>query len=385
MKLDLQFKLDQQQQQQWDRFWSQSRHTHPNNHLLFAEIERAKGMTPVYASGKVDDRIVCAGIFSMRPLLSGRYSLEAICQRGPIFDDVDYAREFLLKIIDRFKSMRIGSLRISPYWIHPEAYAVETMLDKLGFQAYDHNGSKQSHTGLVDLQPKEEEIFASLKSKTRQEIRRCEKLGVKIGPALNIEDAKPFYRCLRELHRKRSLYAIGYREFEATFEHVLKDCEFGILLNATYESTFLGGLWVIRDPNFSYYSRFVVEREALRKLSNLTIGPALWWEAIKWARDKGCESLNVEGYRSDTERSDRRYFLYKLKSKFNPRPVQIIAEHILVCDPLVFSVYKQYRFCRRAFNFIKGLPYQMRTRWNSYVIKRDAQRKKLLDSAKVSA
>ena len=366
MNVNLNHSLDQSQQIEWDRFWGQCEHTHPRNHLLFGRIERARGRTPVYATGEVDGRLVCAGIFSTRPLLGGnRGSLEAVCQRGPIFDDVGYARDFLLEAANRFRELNVGGLRISPYWIYPEAEAVESLLGELSFCVYEGDG-KRTPTGLVDLRPSEEEIFAGLRSKTRQEIRRAERLGVSIKPADSFEEAKPFYKCLSGLHQQRSLDAISFREFEATFEYIFKKRELGVLLNAFYGSTFLGGLWIVRGPKVSHHARFVVEREKLRDLANLTIGAALWWEAIKWAKSKGCTWLNVEGYEVGVDKTHPRYYVYKLKKKFNPQPAQIIAEHVFVCNSSIYAIYKGCRFYQRGVNFSRGLGYQLKSRWAGY-------------------
>lgn len=366
MNVNLHYNLEKSQQIEWDRFWRQSEHTHPRNHLLFGEIERARGQTAVYATGEIDGRLVCAGIFSTRPLLGGnRGSLEAVCQRGPIFDDISYARDFLSQVADKFRELNVGSLRISPYWIYPEAEAVESLLGELGFFVYEGNG-KRCPTGLVDLRPSEEEIFAGLKSKTRQEIRRTEKLGVTIRAAEDFEEAKHFYKCLKELHQQRSLDAISFEEFKATFDYIFKERELGVLLNAFYNTTFLGGLWIVRGPKVSHHARFVVERERLRELANLTIGAALWWEAIKWAKSKGCSHLNVEGYEVDVAQTHPRCYVYKLKKKFNPDPVQIISEHVLVCSGGIHTIHKGYRFCQRGVNFGMGLPYQLKRRWAAY-------------------
>ncbi len=370
MEVDLKFKLTDSERIRWERFWHNSPHTHPKNHLLFAEVERATGHTPVYATGKNDGEIVCAGVFSLRPMLAGgKYSLEALCQRGPIFDDIDCAEVFLSELVKRFKTLKVGSIRISPYWLYPQAEAVEALLGELGFSTY-HNSTARTSTGIVDLRSELDEIFASLKSRTRQEIRRADKLGVIIRPAVSIADAEEFYKCLSELHHKRSLFAISRKKFEAMCELIFREKELGILLNAYHNSTFLGGLWVVRDSKTSYHSRFVVERKTLSGLSNLTIGPALWWQAIQWAKEKGCTKLNVEGYKSDVGPEHPKYYIYRVKGKFNPKVVQIIPQYQRICCWDVYAVYKIYEFFHRCFNFAKGLPYKIKTRWNAFKVKR---------------
>jgi len=117
-------------------------------------------------------------------------------------------------------------------------------------------------TGLIDLNHSEDELFAALKSKTRQEIRRMDRIEVSIRPAENWDEANQFFQRLRTMHRQRSLdyAAISSKEIKAVFEHILKDGELGVLLIASYDQTFLGGLWIFRGIQTCQYAKYVVVR-----------------------------------------------------------------------------------------------------------------------------
>ena len=367
LRVDFFFDLNSEQKLEWSEFWQDCGHSHPRQHILFADIEKAQGKMAVYAAGRVDGRIKCIGVFSIKPTFFERkFSLEAVCLRGPAFDNIEYAKEFLAQSMNYFKSLKVGRIRISPYWQYPEAQAVEQGLMQLGFRGLDCYSGTRSFTGTVDLRQSDEEMFASLKSKTRQEIRRTEKLGVSIRPAVNRDDANLFFQTLSSLHHQRSLDAISSREFDATFENVLKDQQLGILLNAFNNGDFIGGLWVIRGPKTCHYARFVVVRDALKKLKNLTIGPALWWRGIRWAKEIGCSELDVEGYQDDVPRHHPKYSLLKLKSRFNPEPVEILGQYQYVCNRATYAVYKGYRFSQRGLGFVRAMPYRLKTSWVSF-------------------
>ena len=349
---------------EWKRFWNQCRHSHPRQHFLFGEIERAKGRIPIYAFGEIDGSIVCLGIFSIRPLFFGnRFSLEAVCLRGPAFDDVTHGREFLLQIISQFKALNVGSIRISPYWIFPEADALLSALAGLGFSPYAGGSNGRQSTGLVDVRRSEDKIFASFSRSARYQIHLAKRLDVSVRPATNLDDALVAFRCLNQMRAKRGITPFDYREFEATFKHVLKRQEYGILFNSFIDDTFLGGLWIIRGTKTANPSGYAVLQSVSKKLpSSLSIGPSLWWEGIKWAKEKGCSWLDVEGYSEDTDKSSQTYHVHEFKRKFRPKPTQTISQHIYVCNPLVYSVYKGYNLFFRACNFAKSLPYQFKTR-----------------------
>ena len=352
---------------EWVEFWRNCRHTHPRQHPAFAEIEKVQGRIPIYAVGREGADMVCAGIFSINPLLFGnKFSLQAMCLRGPAFDDVGAGREFLLQTAAYFRKLNVGSICVCPYWFYPQGQQVENMLVELGFSGTNGSGVTSSPTGLVDLRRSSDEIFADLKSKTRQEIRRTERLGVSISPALSMEETGDFYACLSSLHRERGLDAISFAEFKATFENILKDQELGILLSAFCDHTFLGGLWVIRGPQTCHYARFVVVRNTLRQLANLTIGPALWWQGMQWAKEKGCSTLDVEGWEDNLPSCHPRYHLCKLKGRFNPSQAYVLAPHTRMCSGTTYALQKGCELAVKTANLAKGLSYQLKTRWAMY-------------------
>lgn len=363
------YKLDAAKQSQWTQFWHTCQHTHPRQHLLFGEVERTRGKTLVYAVGEVDDGIVCIGIFSIRPLFFGkRFSFQAECLWGPVFDDIDCVREFLLQVKSYFKALNVGSIRVCPYWFYPQAETVESLLNELGFTTVPSVGRPGARfpTGLIDLTPSNDEIFAALKSKTRQEIRRADRLGVSIRPTNSPAEANEFFRYLSRMHRQRSLEAVSFKEFKATFEYILKDRELGVLFVAYCDQRFLGGLWILKGTQIYHYAKYVVLHRPLRKLANLTVAPALWWQGIQWARRQGCRWIDVEGYLDDVEPYDRRYQYYRTKTRFNPAPVQRMGTHTYVYSPPMQAIYKGYKFCAHKLSVAKALRYQLKNRWTSF-------------------
>lgn len=368
------YELDAARQSQWTEFWRKCEHTHPRQHLLFGDVERVRGRTPVYAIGEVDDRIVCVGIFTIRPLLFGkRFSIEAECLGGPVFDDLDCATEFLSQVKSYFQALNVGSIRLSPYWLYPEAEQVESLLNELGFSTLPSVGQAGARfsTGLIDLSLSSDEIFAGLKSKIRQEVRRADRLGVSIRATDKVDEANQFFRYLRKMHRQRSLdsAAMSPREFKATFEHILREEDVGVLLVAFSDQTFLGGFLIVKGKQTCHYSHYVVVRRPLRKAANLTIAPALWWQGIQWAKKQGCRWIDVEGYKKDLEPYDRRYQYYKSKSRFNPIPAQRLGVHTYVHSPTMYAVRKGCKFCMHKLYVARGLQYQLKNRWISFKAK----------------
>lgn len=377
MKLNFQFRLSESQKSEWTRFWNNCQHSHPRQHYLFGEVERAKGRVPIYAAGEIDENLVCIAIFSICPLFFGKgFSLEAICLRGPAFDHLTHAKEFLLQITPRFKALNVGSIRISPYWVFPEASEVLSVLTELGFSPYVSGSNGRHPTGLVDIQRNKEEILASFSKWTRRDIRRMENFGVDIQPVKTMEEALLAFRCFDKMRHKRGLTPMSLSEFTKTFQDILKGQDHGILFNAFAREEFLGALWLIRGPQITHTAGFAIEVETCKRISNsLSVGPPLWWRGIQWAKEKGCSWLDVEGYSDNTSKSSPVYHIHEFKRKFRPKPVDVLSEHIYVCCPLIYAIYKAHSFFFRGVKFARSLSYQLKTRLLFWVGKNKSKQK----------
>jgi len=359
--------LDEKQRDQWMQFWRECKHTHLQQHPLFGEIERARGRTLLYAMTKADGQVGAIGVFSLRNFLLGHsLTLEAACLRGPAFDDIDYGRKCLQDVRDYFGARRVGKVRLCPYWLYPEAEAVTDLLAELGFCPEGVCNTKPcqvSPTGIIDISMHSDEFFAGLRSKTRQEIRRASRLGVIMRTPVNLAEAEVFFRFLNEMHRQRSLIPISLSECRATYEYILKNEDLGVLFCAYYKTQFLGGLWLFRGTNICHYSRYVITRPELRKLSNLTIAPALWWRGIQWAKEKQCRWVDVEGYEENVQPYHPKYRLSRIKKTFNPRPVLRVAPHFYICNLSLHRVNQAGALCLRTLRFGRALPYRTSKKW----------------------
>ncbi len=366
MKLNFRYELNEEQQKQWIRFWQKCRHSFPRQHFLYAEIEKEQGRVPIFISGEINGSIECIGIFSIRPLFFGkRFSLEAYCLRGPAFDDVSVFKTFMEIVIKQFRFMKVGCVRVSPYWQFPEARNVEAALEELGFTSYYKREGSRSDTGMVDLKRTESEIMASFSPKTRKHIRRTEKFDIEICAAKTLDNALLGFNSLCKMRYDRGLTPMLKSEFTKMFESIVKYQNYGICLNAiSKERILLGSLWIIRGEQVAIPAGYVVEMEECKKIaSDLSIGPPLWWNGILWAKEKGCILLDVAGYSDKTPETSYWYQIYKFKEKFRPQPIQIISEHICICCPFTHAIHRCYTFIRRGTRFARSLPYQLKKKF----------------------
>ena len=182
----------------------------------------------------------------------------------------------------------------------------------------------------------------------------------------NKKEADTFYRYLDEMHKERGLYPVSYKEFQSTFENVLRKKELGVLLSAYHDQTFLGGLWLVRSVKTCHAARYVVVNEALKELSNLSIGPVLWWEGMIWSKIMGCEMFDVEGSIEDVDKSHESYAVHKFKRRFDPIHAERINNHFYVSNDLVYNLLKVRVIIEKAIRHIRGKKYELKRKyaWN---------------------
>lgn len=362
MKISFSFTLDALERAKWTEFWQTCRHSHARQHCLFGQIELAKGHKPVYVYGEVNGRIVCAGIFSLHSFFFAKECFrEAICECGPAFDDLAHGEYFIGEALSWFSSLRVARIQVSPAWYFPEAEPVALSLKHLGFISFD--GDVRISTGLIDLRRDEQEIFLSFERKTRQQIKAANKLGISVEPVTKLEEACLAYKCLRSMRRQRGIFPMSEKEFVALFNHVLKQQDTGILFIAKAGSTFLGGIWNLRSPHTANPHGYAINPKASHEVpSSFSIGPALWWETVKWSKIKGCRFLDTEGSVEQAKPTSPRYGLRRFKRRLRPEPVDLLNKHVCIIDKPLHLLDRAFYRSGWALRVMMSIPYQFRTR-----------------------
>jgi lipid II:glycine glycyltransferase (peptidoglycan interpeptide bridge formation enzyme) len=328
---------------EWSELWMGCSKSHAQQHYLHAGVEVAKGRKPLFLYGKNKGRIVAIGIFSIKPIYGTmKYSLEAYCLRGPVFEDIHCGIEFLYKAKLYFNSNKVGQIRISPHWHNQQAKELIEALKNNGFSPYYKKQDSLSTTGIVNLQDVEiSNLIATFSKSARREISRAERQHVEIRPITQVSESLKFIKELNSMLITQRLTPTSESEFVGLFNLLLKKGDLGILLGAYKEKLFLGGLLLYRDCNYAHGYRFVVAKNLLAEISNLRLAPIIWFHAMTWAKGKGCHWLDLEGYDIIKDKTNRLYNIYKYKSEFNPTLSKRVSEHIQVCN---YTTYLFYRF-----------------------------------------
>jgi lipid II:glycine glycyltransferase (peptidoglycan interpeptide bridge formation enzyme) len=199
-------------------------------------------------------------------------------------------------------------------------------------------------TLVLDLSGAEEHWLARMKQKTRYNIRLAEKKGVAVQPS---GDVDAFYR-LMEVTGRRESFGVHSRDyFRRAYEifHPGGRCE---LFLAEYAGQPLAGLMVFaRGSRAWYFYGASNEEERSRMPAYL-----LQWEAMRWARDRGCRSYDLWGVPDAEEetleagfqgRSDGLWGVYRFKRGFGGALVRSVG----AWDRVYLPVYPLYRWWAR--------------------------------------
>ena len=67
----------------------------------------------------------------------------------------------------------------------------------------------------------------------------------------------------------------------------------------------------------------------------------LQWEAMRWAKEKGCSLYDFLGVSCHMDPQDPLYGLYRFKRGFNPDYVEFIGEYDLPVNPLAYRAWNR--------------------------------------------
>ncbi len=319
--------------------WSVFLARHPAAHILqtaaWGELKSAFGwQAERVVAGEAGAQI----LFRRLPL---GFTL-AYIPRGPIGAPNP---EFWAEIDAICRSRRAVFLKVEPdIWEEEHAEIPQ------GFRPSPHS-IQPRRTVVINLQGSEEELLARMKQKTRYNIGLAEKKGVIVRPW---EDIAGFSKMM-DVTAARDEFGVHseayYRKAHELF-HSAGTCE---LLVAEYEGKPLAALMAFaRGPRAWYFYGASTNEERNRMPTYL-----LQWEAMRWARAKGCTEYDLWGVPDEDEsqleaqfeaRSDGLWGVYRFKRGFGGTVKRAASAIDRVYISPLYTAYKVLIECRKIAN-----------------------------------
>lgn len=142
-------------------------------------------------------------------------------------------------------------------------------------------------TLLVDLRGEEEAILGRMKQKARYNIRLALKKGVVVSES---DDLKAFHHLIIGTGRREGFGVHNFQYYQKAYDlfHARGECA---LFLAEYEGHPIAALMVFARSSRAWYFYGASADEHREKMPNYLIQ----WEAMRWARSRGCTSYDLWG------------------------------------------------------------------------------------------
>jgi lipid II:glycine glycyltransferase (peptidoglycan interpeptide bridge formation enzyme) len=260
----------------------------------------------------------------------------AYIPKGPIGE---WLPELLPAINQVCKEERAFMLKIEP-----DAVWNSDLADRL--LAHGFNPSAQTiqpqRTITIDLTPDEDEILARMKQKTRYNIRLADRKGVTVQPW---NDLQAFAAMTLETAERDQFGAHSHAYFQRAYDlfHPSGRCE---LFLAEVEGEPVAAMMVFARGQRAWYfygASLSIHREKMPTY-------LLQWEAMRWAKARGCTSYDLWGIPDAdektledqfTSRSDGLWGVYRFKRGFGGQILRSMGAWDLSYNPLLSRVYQR--------------------------------------------
>ncbi len=316
----------------WEEFIQSD---HPDAHLLqtaaWARLKSAFGwQAETVRAGDAGAMVL------FRPLPLG-FTI-AYLPRGPV-PSTSAALDSLLPQLDALcRSRRAAFLKVEPDIADDPA--ASGSLRGSGFRP-SPNTVQPPRTIRVDIRGTEDEILARMKPKTRYNIR----LAAKHGVAVSASGDLPVFERLMNTTGTRDAFSVHagsyYRKaYEEFFPH--KNVE---LLLAGFEGEPLAGLMAFAQGNRAWY----LYGASSDQRRDVMAPYLLQWEAIRWARARGCTEYDLWGIPDAGEetlekefstRQDGLWGVYRFKRGFGGKIWRSIGAWDRVYNHPLYLLYR---------------------------------------------
>jgi len=176
-----------------------------------------------------------------------------------------------------------------------------------------------ANTMIVDLRRPEVDLLADMKQKTRYNVRLAGRKGVEVRPG-SAADLDLLYRMYAETSL-RDGFVIRSRAYYREVWGRFIDAGWAQPLVAEVAGEPVAALIVYAFGPTAWYL-YGMSRDAHReKMPNYL----LQWEAMRWAKAKGCERYDLWGAPDEFDESDPMWGVYRFKDGFNARVVRTIG------------------------------------------------------------
>lgn len=196
-------------------------------------------------------------------------------------------------------------------------------------------------TIVVDLTAAEDQILARMKQKTRYNIRLAVKKDIEVVPSNDID---AFYRLMTTTGERDQFGIHAQNYYARTLELFGKNDKCQLFL-AEYQKQPIAGIIVFRQGKRAWYFYGASSDKERNRMPTYL----LQWEAMRWAKNTGCEEYDLWGVPDENEqrleeqfesRTDGLWKVYRFKRGFGGELKRSASAWDKVYRPVLYKFYR---------------------------------------------
>lgn len=189
------------------------------------------------------------------------------------------------------------------------------------------------NTVELDITRSEDEILASMKQKTRYNIRLAGRKGITVRKVT--PDDFSLIANMYQATASRDNFAVRPIEYYLDAWQTLYEAELAHPLLAEYEGRPVAAVIIVRLGKKAIYMYGASTNEERKRMPN----HLLQWEAIRWAQGQGCEVYDFWGAPDDFVEEDPLWGVWRFKEGFRGQVVRHIGAWDFVAKPVWYWLY----------------------------------------------
>jgi len=315
--------------QEWNKFIAD----HPNAHILqsgaWGELKSAFGWKAV--------RIIAGecGAQVLFRSLPGGFSIGYV-PKGPVGHGCE-----LFKELDQVcRENRAIFLKVEPdIWEPQEAIVLSEQPDWIKTRPI-----QPQRTVMVSIDASDDDLLARMKQKTRYNIRLAQKKGIEVRVS---DDIQAFHE-MSEITAKRDGFGVHALSYYQKAMELFNPSGHADLIMAYYQNHPVAGLVAFAFGEMSWYMYGASSDEERNRMPTYLIQ----WEAMKWARSKGCKVYDLWGIPDVDEEILEEEFtnkhsheglwgVYRFKRGFGGEILRSVGAWDKVYYPGIYQIYRQ--------------------------------------------
>jgi len=318
----------------WDTFVL----SHPRAHLLqlsgWGQLKSEFGWDSQIVALTQNDDMVAGALVLLKSLPMGLGKMAYVPMGGYVTDD-----KFYPKLWDAIKK-ETGSAFLK---LEAGFFVDIPKPDLAGMGFHESPQTVQPpNTIYIDVTSDDDAIMKRMNQGTRRKIRKSLKNDIIYYEGTRA-DLADFNAMMQETGDRNAFGVHTEKYYERVYDLFIP--EHGVMLMAKHEDTPLVGIMVFALGDTAWY----VYGASSREKSNLYATYGIQWQAIQWAKSRGCKYYDLWGIPDEDEealeaqfqeRSDGLWGVYGFKRGWGGQVVRSVGTWDKVFNPLVYTAYR---------------------------------------------